>query len=174
MLTNKKNVVLIGFMGCGKTTIGKELAKNINFNFIDTDFMIEKLEKKSIEKIFDSFGEHYFRKLEKNVCNKVSSFKNCVISTGGGVIKCEESIVNLKKTGITIYLKATADKIYENLKYDTKRPLLKTKDKFKTICELLEQRVHLYEKYSDLIFDINNKSPFILAREIKKYIKSKI
>ena len=169
---SKKNVVLIGFMGCGKTTIGKELAKNLNFSFIDTDCIIQKAENKSIEKIFDIFGEEYFRKLEKKVCYKVSNFKNCVISTGGGIVKCEENIINLKKTGLIIYLKATPEKIYENLKYDNKRPLLKNKDKFKIICDLLQQRDYLYEKYADIIFNINDKSPFILAKEIKNNIKS--
>lgn len=169
---SKKNVILIGFMGCGKTTVGRELAKKLNFRFIDTDYMVQKEEDKSIEKIFDLFGEQYFREIEKNVCYKASNFKNCVISTGGGVIKHEENIVNLRKTGIIIYLRATPERIYENLKYDNRRPLLKNKDKFKAICDLLYKRVHLYEKYADITIDINDNSPFILAKIIKNNVKS--
>ncbi|WP_317366859.1 shikimate kinase [uncultured Tyzzerella sp.] len=169
---NKKNVILIGFMGCGKTTVGRELAKNINFRFIDTDYMIQKEESKSIEKIFDTFGEQYFRKIEKNVCYRVSNFKNCVISTGGGIIKSEENMINLKKTGTIIYLRATPQKIYKNLKYDNKRPLLKNKDKIKIICDLLNERSYLYEKYADIIVDVDDNSPFVLAKIIKNNIKS--
>lgn len=165
-----KNIVLIGFMGCGKSTIGKELAKKFNLNFIDIDCVIQKEENKSIEEIFNIFGEGYFRNLEKQVCAKVSNMKNCVISTGGGVIKNKENINNLKKNGIIIYLKATPEKIYQNLKYDEKRPLLKNKDKFKTICALLKEREHLYNKYADIVFDVNDSSPFILAKNIKNTI----
>nr|WP_317359620.1 shikimate kinase [uncultured Tyzzerella sp.] len=167
----KKNIVLIGFMGCGKTTVGKELAKNLNFYFVDIDYMIQKDQNKSIEKIFEVFGEEYFRKLEKNMCYKVSNFKNYVISTGGGVVKEEQNIINLKKSGVIVYLKATPQKIYENLKYDNKRPLLKNKDKFKAICDLLEQREYLYEKYADMVFNIEDNSPFVLARNIKSDIQ---
>ncbi len=163
----KKNIVLIGFMGCGKTTVGKELAKKLNFYFLDIDYMIQKEENKSIEKIFEIFGEDYFRALEKEACYKVSNFKNYVISTGGGVIKDEENIINLKRNGVIVYLKATPQKIYENLKYDNKRPLLKDKDKFKTICDLLKQREDLYIKYADIVFDIEDNSPFVLAKNIK-------
>ena len=157
-------------MGCGKSTIGKELAKNFNFNFIDTDCVIQEEENKSIEEIFNIFGESYFRELEKKVCAQVSNMKNCVISTGGGVIKNIENINNLKKNGIVVYLKATPEKIYQNLKYDDKRPLLKNKDKFKAICTLLKEREYLYNKYADIVFEINDSSPFILAKNIKSTI----
>lgn len=158
-------------MGCGKTTVGKELAKRLNFSFVETDYLIEKQENKTINQIFNIWGEQYFRKLERETCLKVSSFKNCVISTGGGIVKCEENIINLKKTGTIIYLRATPEKIYENLKYDNKRPLLKTKDKFKTICTLLDEREPLYRKYCDIIFDVNDNTPFVLAKNIKNTIK---
>ncbi len=164
---NKKNIVLIGFMGCGKSVIGSELAKNFSFSFIDTDYIIEKKLNLSIQDIFDKFGEPYFRKIETNVYANVSKFKNCVISTGGGVIKNSENIINLKKNGTIVYLKATPEKIYNNLKFDENRPLLKTQNKFNTICYLLNEREHLYNKYADLIFDINDESPFTLAKNIK-------
>ncbi|WP_250278088.1 shikimate kinase [[Clostridium] colinum] len=167
---NSKNIVLIGFMGCGKTTIGKELAKNFNFSFIDTDCIIQQQENKSIQDIFEIFGEEYFRNIEKQVYNKVSKMKNCVISTGGGVIKDIENIINLKNNGIIVYLKASPEKIYENIKDDDKRPLLKNKNKFNTICDLLYKREPLYNKYADIVFDINDKSPFILAKNIKNTI----
>lgn len=165
-----KNIVLIGFMGCGKSTIGKELAKNFNFSFIDTDNIIKIEQQKSIQEIFDTFGESYFRSIEKKVYEKVSNLKNCVISTGGGVIKDKQNIQNLKKNGIIVYLKATPEKIYENIKYDNKRPLLKNQDKFNTICSLLKEREPLYKKYANIVFDVNDGSPFILAKNIKTAI----
>lgn len=167
---NNKNIVLIGFMGCGKSIIGNELAKNFNFNFIDTDCIIEQQTNKSIEEIFNVFGEAYFRSLEKQIYADASKMKNCVISTGGGVIKDVQNIINLKKSGLIIYLKATPKKIYNNLKFDDKRPLLRNKNKFSTICSLLNEREHLYNKYADIIFDVNDDSPFILAKNIKNAI----
>ena len=96
-MMNNKNIVLIGFMGCGKTTIGKELAKNLSFSFIETDVVIEQQQNKTINQIFSIFGEEYFRELEKQTYLKVSNLKNYVISTGGGVVKYEQNIINLKK-----------------------------------------------------------------------------
>ena len=153
---NNKNIVLIGFMGCGKTTIGKELAKNINFNFVDTDCLIENKENLYIEQIFNIFGEQYFRKLEKQVYIGVSNLKSSVISTGGGCVKDKENIYHLKKSGTIIYLKATPDQIYENIKHNDTRPLLKGKDKLNAIYSLLDEREHLYNKYADIVFDIQD------------------
>ena len=167
---NNKNIVLIGFMGCGKSVIGNELAKIFNFHFIDTDCIIEHQTNKTIEDIFNTFGETHFRKIEKQIYTDVSKMKNCVIATGGGVIKNVENIINLKKNGIIIYLKATPEKIYDNLKFDDERPLLKNKNKFTTICSLLNEREHLYNKHADIIFHVNDDSPFILAKNIKATI----
>ena len=172
-MMNNKNIVLIGFMGCGKTTIGKELAKNLSFSFIETDIVIEQEQNKTINQIFSIFGEQYFRELEKQTYLKVSNLRNYIISTGGGVVKYEQNIINLKKNGIIIYLKATPEKIYENLKYDNKRPLLNTKNKYKTISTLLNEREPLYAKYSDIIFEVNDNTPFVLARDIKNYIQNR-
>lgn len=166
-----KNIVLIGFMGCGKTTIGKQLAKNCNMSFLDTDYIIQNEQKKTIEQIFNTFGEDYFRKMEKQVCTRLSTFKNCVISTGGGVVKCKDCMESLKKNGYIIYLKATPQKIYENLLNDNKRPLLNTKDKLSTIKTLLNEREHLYTQYADMVYNINDSSPFILAKNIKNSIR---
>ena len=96
-MMNNKNIVLIGFMGCGKTTIGKELAKNLSFSFIETDIVIEQEQNKTINQIFSIFGEQYFRELEKQTYLKVSNLRNYIISTGGGVVKYEQNIINLKK-----------------------------------------------------------------------------
>ncbi len=165
-----KNIVLIGFMGCGKTTIGKQLAKNCNMTFFDTDFIIQQQQNKTIQQIFEQFGEKYFRILEKQTCLNLLDVKNSVISTGGGIIKCKECMESLKKNGYIIYLKATPEKIYQNLINDENRPLLKNKDKILTIKELLNEREKLYIKYADMIYDIKDSSPFILAKNLKNNI----
>lgn len=169
-MTKNKNIVLIGFMGCGKSTIGKELAKIFNFNFIDTDCLIEEKENLSIEEIFNIFGEKYFRSLEKQIYFNVSKLNNSVISTGGGCVLDKENIEYFKKNSIIIYLKATPEKIYENIKYDDTRPILRNKDKFNSICSLMYKREPLYKKYADIIFNIQDSSPFILAKNIKNII----
>ena len=84
-------VILIGFMGVGKTSVGKRLAKKLNFDFIDTDYEIELVEKKSISKIFEQDGEKYFRKLENNLLKDLVKNDNIVISTGGGIITTKEN-----------------------------------------------------------------------------------
>lgn len=164
---DKTNIVLIGFMGCGKTIVGKKLAKNCNLSFLDTDKMIMKSEKLSINKIFKKFGEDYFRKVEIDICFLASSMKNTVISTGGGIVKDKKNIDNLKKNGFIIYLNSDIKRIYDNLKYDNKRPLLKNKDKFYEIKELFSQRECLYKEYADLVFNIEDYSYSIIAKNIK-------
>src|SRR5699024_10701722 len=97
-------VILIGFMGVGKTSVGKRLAKKLNFDFIDTDYEIELVEKKSISKIFEQDGEKYFRKLENNLLKDLVKNDNIVISTGGGIITTKENFDILKHEKNVIFL----------------------------------------------------------------------
>lgn len=157
-MNNKINIVLIGFMGCGKTTIGNRLAYKLKYSFIDSDKRIEEEAGISISQIFDTYGEDYFRSLETDIIKKISKVDKQVIATGGGIIKNEQNIIELKKKGIILYLNATAEHIYNNLKNDNSRPLLQVEDKQAEIASILKQRAPLYEKYADIIIDVTDHS----------------
>lgn len=155
-----KNIVLIGMPGSGKTTIGYELSKKLDMNFIDVDRYVEENEKSSISDMFE-ISEEYFRRIENKYIEKLSKLNSTVIATGGGVIKNENNILMLKNNSIIIYVNRKIDDIMKDIDV-SKRPLLKNgKDRLK---ELFEERHHLYQKYCDLevvndsgIIDIVNR-----------------
>jgi len=150
------NIVLIGFSGCGKTTVGKKLSEILGFAFTDTDLMLEAEAKMPVTEIFEKFGEEHFRRLEAEAIEKACAFSNAVIATGGGCVKNEENMKILAESGTIVYLKCSADKVYENIKDDVNRPLLQTDDKLKRISELLSERMPLYERYAEITVDITD------------------
>ncbi len=151
----KTNIVLIGFMGSGKTTIGIRLAYKLKYLFIDTDKKIEEEMGISINEIFRIYGEQYFRNLEKTFIKKLSNSNKQVIATGGGIIKNKQNIEELKSKGIIIYLNASPEHIYNNIKDDDSRPLLQVENKMETIQSILNERKFLYEEFADIIIDIS-------------------
>lgn len=155
----KENIALIGFMGCGKTTIGKQLAKALDMKFIDIDKMISMREKKSIPEIFSEKGERYFRDLERQIIEEESYENNIVISTGGGAIIDNENIKNLKKSSFVVYLDATIECIYDRVKNGKNRPLLNdVDDLFSKIKELHDKRKLLYKISGDFSIYIDSES----------------
>ena len=152
----KDNIALIGFMGSGKTTVGKLLAKTMDMKFVDIDKVIEAQEKKSINDIFHKKGQIYFRDLEREVISQQSLKNNCVIATGGGSILDNENIKRLKETSFIVFLNASIECLYLRLKDNSTRPILNgVEDKKKLIEELLEKRKFLYQISADYIIDIN-------------------
>jgi len=137
ILDSKTNIVLIGLPGCGKTTIGELLSKELNKDFIDLDKEIVKKEERSINEIFLKDGEQYFRNIESNICKEISKEANKVIATGGGVILNKENIEYLSKNGIVIFL----DRKLENYLITNDRPLTKSK---KDLERLHKERYNLY------------------------------
>lgn len=150
-----KNIILIGFMGSGKTSVGKKLSMKLKREFIDMDDFLEKREKMSITDMFATIGEAGFRALEADLCKRFDAPKDKIIATGGGVIKSPSNMANLKKGGVVIYLKSTPAAIAFNLQYDNTRPLLQVEDKEAKIAELMEQREPLYKKYADITIDVS-------------------
>lgn len=147
----KKNIVLIGMPGCGKSSIGKILSGKLNIPFCDIDEYIEEKHNRSIKEIFKE-GEKYFRKLESDAVKEVSEISPQVISTGGGVIVKSSNITSLKEKGIVIFINRPVDKIINDVDI-SKRPLLKDgKDK---IYKLFDDRYDLYKKYCD--YEIMNE-----------------
>ncbi len=166
-----KNIVLVGFMGTGKSEVGTLLAEKLNKKFVDTDKIIEQREKDRIARIFQVKGEEYFRKVEEEVIEEVSKYENCVIATGGGALIREKNYLNLKKNGILICLTATPEEIYKRTLPKKDRPLLmKSKNIIETIKELLEIRKPYYSK-ADYTIDTTNKKIEVVVEEIIKIIE---
>jgi shikimate kinase len=140
------NIYLVGFMGVGKTTVGKLLSKRLNRRFVEMDEEIENREGKKISEIFAQYGEPYFRKLEKGLLRELSRQNNLVVSCGGGVVCDEENLRILRETGLVFNLKAEPTTIYERTKKYTHRPLLNVEDPLRRIEELLKERSRFYSK----------------------------
>ncbi|MEE0919208.1 MAG: shikimate kinase [Lachnospiraceae bacterium] len=151
------NIILVGYMGCGKTTVGKNVAKNKSFTFIDTDEMIEKQQGKKISEIFDKNGEAAFRDMETEYLKQLlgSKQENLVISTGGGMAVREENRKLLAKLGRVIYLKVSTEVVYDRLKTDTTRPLLQCDDPLQKIKDMIAIRGSIYESAADEIICVD-------------------
>lgn len=144
-----RNLILIGFMGTGKTTIGKKVAKSLGFRFVDTDHLISKRAGKSIPKIFEQDGEEAFRQMETDILRECAGKSNQVISTGGGIVTRDENREILKTAGYVIWLKASPETIYERVRRNRNRPLLQTENPQETIREMLEDRNDSYGSAND-------------------------
>lgn len=153
----KDNIVLIGFMGSGKTTFGKALAGKLGMEFLDTDAYIEKQAGKTISAIFTEDGEEAFRKLETDTLIHLrDTVKNTVFATGGGMPLRKENARLLKEIGKVCYLMAAPQVIFDRVKGDTGRPLLQGEDPYGKICSLMQQRRPLYEQAADVVIDTNS------------------
>lgn len=166
------NIVLIGFMGTGKSQIGKRLAKELRMSYLDTDELIEKREKDSISAIFRKRGEEYFRGLETKVVKEVALLDNYVISSGGGVVLREENITVLKKNAFIICLLASPQVIFGRTKGNENRPLLEVNNQKKRIGELLELRKPYYEKAGFRV-DTSTLSSEEVVGKIVKFLEKK-
>lgn len=163
----KDNIVLIGFMGCGKSSVGHNLAYILEKKFIDTDTFIEESSGSSIPEIFLKQGENFFREREREAIAAVCQKHNNIIATGGGSVLDTRNVKNLKTTGCIIYLRATVAHIYNNVKMDQSRPLLKSNNVLETIHTLMNHRAKIYEEAADFIIDVTNKSIVEIVEEIK-------
>lgn len=160
------NIVLIGFMGSGKSTIGKWLSEKLEMDLLDTDSLIEDKMKRNINLIFQEYGEEYFRKIEKNTIKELSDEKNKIIACGGGVALNEENIQYLKKNGKIIYLETKVENIYDRLRGDTSRPLLKNSITKEYIKDLLNKREAYYQRAADFIISTDGKEENKICDEI--------
>ena len=138
------NIVLVGFMGTGKTSIGRRLSSQLRMRYVDTDDVVERDSGRRISDIFAEDGEAAFRELESDAVCKVSKLCNHVISTGGGVVLKEANMVALKRNGVVFCLTATAKEIYRRVGHQTHRPLLQTPDPLAQIQTMLAERQPYY------------------------------
>ncbi|MCH5202853.1 MAG: shikimate kinase [Oscillospiraceae bacterium] len=166
-----KNLILCGFMGCGKTTVGENLRKKSGMNLIDTDTYIEKTQGMTISEIFEKYGEDYFRDLEHEVCKELSQKRGIIISTGGGALTFQRNVDVLKSTGTVVLIDVPLEVLKERLKNDTTRPLLQQPNKDEAMKALYEKRMPLYKSAADIVIDGNN-SPLQVALNILNSAKN--
>ncbi len=162
-----KNVILVGYMGAGKTTVGIRLSYKLKKSMIDIDQKIEKDAGRTIKEIFADDGEDFFRNLETNTIRKVASSRGSyIISTGGGLPMREENRQILKEMGLVIYLRVQPETVYRRISHDTERPLLQVEDPLAKIKEMLMLRDPVYESTADYIVDVDNRSFSEIVEEI--------
>ena len=162
MKTDEKvNLYLVGYMGTGKTTVGKLIAKKLNHPFFDIDEFIENRYHKTINAIFEEKGENGFREIERRALQEISSFENVVVSTGGGLPCFFDNMDLLNRTGITVYLRATVGELINRLTADLqKRPLIKGKNQDE-LPEFVEENLIKREPFynqAQFIFDVRQCS----------------
>ncbi|MCP4482344.1 MAG: 3-dehydroquinate synthase [bacterium] len=161
------NIVLTGYMGTGKTAVANELQKQLGWEVIDVDERIVIYENSTIDDIFTKKGEPYFRKVESKIIAELSNLDQKIIATGGGAVLNQSNIYTLKKNGLLICLSAQAEQIYQRLKGDNTRPLLKVSDPLATIKEMLKARANFYANNNYKIETIN----LTIQEVAKKIIK---
>ncbi len=169
---NPDNIFLVGPMGVGKSTIGRVLAKRLDFEFIDLDAEIEASCGADIAWVFDVEGEEGFRQRESQALDKFSRRKRVVMATGGGAVLKDQNRSLLRQRGAVIYLKASVDQLYERTRLDKKRPLLQVEDPKAVIEKLVKEREPLYESIADLVIETEKKNPQAVAAYIESRLLS--
>lgn len=165
-----KNIFLIGFMGSGKSTIARMLARETGKTLIEMDETIEAEAGCTINQLFEEHGEDYFRNLESQLVYRIADEGDTVVSCGGGVVLREENVLNMRKNGKIVYLCATAETIYLRVRHSTNRPLLNGNMNIEYIGNLMEKRLPAYEKAADIVIDVNGKEKGEIVAEILKVV----
>ncbi len=170
----KDNIAIIGFMGSGKTTVGKILAARMDWNFFDLDRIIELSEGRTINDIFNDDGERYFRDVETKIILKtISDNKDCIFACGGGAVLRKENMYAVKKKCCIVYLAVSAEEAAARLTGSNERPLVDHGDRKRKIEELLVKRLPVYEKYAEITIDSEGADPGETAGKIIDIIKEK-
>ena len=167
METNK-NIFLIGFMGCGKSTMARILAEKSDMELIEMDETIEREAGMSINEIFSQYGEEHFRDLETQLVERIAKQGGAVVSCGGGAILRSQNVQSMKENGQIIYLSAAPETIYQRVRNSTRRPLLNGNMNLEYITELMSKRLPLYEQAADKTIVVDQKS----KREIVEILKT--
>lgn len=168
-MKKKRNIVLIGFMGSGKTSIGMKLGRAFSYEFLDSDAQIEEEQQKTINDIFAEQGETAFRDMEteflKRLADKQEKF---VLGTGGGMPMREENAAILKQIGLVVFLKAGQEELIKRLTNDTTRPLLAVSDVREKVETLYAKRLPVYEAAADYVLETDGKSFYAMIKEIEE------
>lgn len=160
------NIVLIGFMGAGKSTVSDYLSTMFAMKIVEMDQVIAEREEMSVPDIFATYGEEYFRDRETELLVEMQSRKNTVISCGGGAALRERNVAEMKKNGRVVLLTASPETVYERVKDSDDRPVLKERKNVKGISELMEQRRGRYEAAADIVINTDNKTVLQVCEEL--------
>lgn len=160
------NIVLIGFMGAGKSTISDYLSTVFDMKLVEMDQVIAEREEMSIPDIFATYGEEYFRNLETGLLRELQNGQNCIISCGGGVAMREENVTEMKKNGRVVLLTASPETIYERVKDSNDRPILDGNKNVEFIADLMEKRREKYEAAADVVVRTDNKTILQICEEL--------
>ncbi|MBT6276882.1 MAG: shikimate kinase AroK [Chromatiales bacterium] len=165
------NIFLVGSMGAGKSTIGKQLAKTLRKDFLDTDTEIERRTGVDIPYIFDLEGEEGFRRREQQVISELSQSRDVVMATGGGAILSSENRASLVARGFVVYLYAPLELLIERTSRDRNRPLLADGDPQEVMTKLLEERDPLYRQVADLVMETDQRSTRLVVKDLLNQIE---
>ena len=164
------NIMLIGFMGTGKSTIARKIKETLNIEQIEMDALIAKEAGMSIPDIFEKYGETYFRDLETEMLRKFQDAKPVVVSCGGGAVLRDENIEIMKGQGKIVLLTATPETVFERVRYSTDRPVLNGNMNVDYIKELMEKRRARYEMAADIVITTDGKNADEICQEILQVI----
>lgn len=160
------NIVLIGFMGSGKTSVGEQLSQLLEMDYLDTDKIIIERSSKTINEIFKVHGEDHFRRLEMETIKDLENYENTIIACGGGVVLNSDNVNSLKQNGTIVWLKASPEEIYRRISNDKTRPLLEDGFTVDYLDEILKSRLSLYESSKDMEIDTDGRSIEEVCNEI--------
>lgn len=172
-MAQAQNIILVGPMGSGKTTIGRQLAKQLHRDFFDSDHEIENKTGANIPLIFELEGEGGFRKRETAMLDFLTQKDGIVLATGGGAVISKENRNMLRQRGRVIYLSATIEQLWDRTRLDKNRPLLQTENPRDKIEALLEQRDPLYREVADIIIDTGNGNVKSTLQQIQSRLADK-
>lgn len=164
------NIALIGFMGCGKSTVAAYLQKMLGLDLAEIDEMIEEQEGMTIPEIFEKHGEEYFRTCETNMVIELQKRERTIISCGGGLVMRQVNVDNLKKHSRIVLLTAKPETIYERVRHDNNRPILNGNMNVEYIAQLMEKRREKYEAAADIIIETDQKPVSEICEELVKKV----
>ena len=165
------NIFLIGFMGCGKSTVASKLNQMYGMHVVEMDQEISNRQKMSIPDIFEQYGEEYFRDLESALVKEITPISEQVVSCGGGVVLRENNVIEMKKNGHIVLLTAKPENVLKRVEKNDDRPILKGRKTVKDIAELMGARREKYEEAADIIVATDDKSIEEISKEILERIK---
>ena len=167
----RNNIILVGLMGAGKSTIGRNLAKKLKKEFYDSDRVIEERTGVDIATIFEIEGESGFRAREAQVIEELCQLNDIVLATGGGSILRAENRENMKNFGQVVYLSTTAELLYSRIRHDKSRPLMQTSNPLATLKKLLQDREPFYKEVSSVVITTGRQKATVIVKRVDEALK---
>lgn len=170
----KSNIILVGLMGAGKSTIGRGLAHLMDMEFYDSDRVIEQRTGVDISTIFEIEGEQGFRDREEQIIAELCARKNCVLATGGGSVLRKANREAMKQGGHVVYLRTSADVLFSRIRYDKSRPLMQTAQPIKTLQDLLCEREPFYQEVADTVIKTGRQKVAVIVKRLHQLLKDRL